>query len=72
MKNHKTQFIPRRDLPVQGLYTVAEAAAITKCSAQTIVRAIKAGKLKAVQPGGFNTTRLIPCGNLSDYLSGGQ
>ncbi|MEY2499818.1 MAG: hypothetical protein QOI07_152 [Verrucomicrobiota bacterium] len=55
---------------VQGFYTVAEAAAITKRSSQTIVRDIKAGKLAALQPGGPNTSRLIPQGNLVSYLYG--
>lgn len=55
---------------IQGFYTVAEAAAIAKCSAQTIVRAIKAEKLKALQPGGVNTARLIPQGNLVEFLFG--
>lgn len=54
----------------QGLYTVAEAAVIAKRSVQTIVRDIKAGKLVALQPGGPRCARLIPQGNLCDYLYG--
>jgi len=37
----------------------------------TIHRAIKAGKLKSLQPGGPNSNRLIPQGNLAEYLYGG-
>jgi excisionase family DNA binding protein len=55
---------------VQGFYTMAEAAAIAKVSSLTIFRAIKAGKLKSLQPGGRNSTRLIPQGNLVAYLYG--
>ena len=71
MKKYKTQFIPKRQQSVQGFYTVVEVAALAKCSTQTIVRAIRAGKLKALQPGGINAARLIPQGNLVAYLYGG-
>lgn len=70
MKQSKTQSVPKQVQPLQGFYSLAEAATLAKCSTQTIARAIKAGKLKAIQPGGFNTTRLIPQGNLVEYLYG--
>jgi excisionase family DNA binding protein len=55
---------------VPGFYSIAECAALAKCSSMTIERAIKAGKLKVLQPGGAKSTRRVPQGNLVDYLYG--
>ena len=72
MATQKTKSNRKTTKVVAAFFSVAEAAAIAKCSSMTIERAIKAGKLKSLQPGGRNTTRLIPQGNLVAYLYGGK
>ena len=54
---------------VQALFSAREAAAIAKCSDQTIKRFIRLGKLKAFQPTGKRGTILIAQGNLIEWLT---
>jgi excisionase family DNA binding protein len=51
--------------PAFEFFTVAEVAAILRCTSKTILRRIKAGKLKAKPDGGHY---LIAKENLNGYL----
>jgi hypothetical protein len=53
---------------VSGFFSIAQCAAAANCCSMTIERAIKAGKLKVLQPGGPHSKRMVPQGNLVAYL----
>jgi hypothetical protein len=70
MKSHTKTKPDEQRKPIQAFYHIAECAALAKCSAQTIMRAIKSGKLRGRQPGGPNSTWVVAQGNLVEYLYG--
>lgn len=61
MQTKKTKSVP-------AFYTIAEAAAVARCSAVSITRRINDGTLKAWQPAGKYGSVLIPQGNLDAFI----
>lgn len=72
-RQSKTQWnLPKQIKAVQGLFTLAELAAIAGCSVITLYREIKQGRLKAVRSNGQGRALLVPRTNAADYLADRQ
>lgn len=56
------------DRPRTDLLRLADAAAIARCSTRTLRRAVRAGRLRAVQPAGRGGRVLIALGDLERWL----
>lgn len=55
----------------RDLLQLADAAAIARCSTRTLRRAVRAGRLRAVQPAGRGGRVLIMLGDLERWLFDG-
>lgn len=61
----------RVDRPHSHLLRLADAAALARCSTRTLRRAVRAGRLRAVQPAGRGGRVFITLGDLERWLFDG-